>query len=137
MMVKFDTLSSFVVNHSGMGNFAAEDIGKGTVVWKFDTNNCLVLTADNMSQVPRGELKNILWRSFLTPGLDKMVVLGDGAEYTNHSDTPNVDFGQDFETWVAAADIKKGEEMVINYNCFGHNIADTWKKGQCTMWLEN
>ena len=48
MMVKFETRSSPTVG--GSGNFALEDIPKGTLVWKFDQENCLKLNADNINQ---------------------------------------------------------------------------------------
>merc|ERR1711874_461384 len=128
VMVKFDILSSSV---AGSGIFAGEDIANGTAVWKFDPKKCENLTADNIDQVPRHELKNTLWRSFLTPSMDKMVVLRDGSEFTNHSDNPNIDFGQDFDTWVARVDIKKGEEMVFDYEKFGNNKDCSWVKLLC------
>ena len=58
-------------------------------------------------------------------------MLRDGAEYTNHSDMPTIDFGEDFDSWVALADIRKGEELVFDYDKFGNNKDCTWLKLLC------
>merc|ERR1719495_1382226 len=102
LLVKFETKPS----EFGLGNFAGEDIAKGTVVWMFDPDNCQKYFSHTIDQMPEDKLSH-LWKGFTTPQLDMYILLEDGAQYTNHGQPANLQWGENTETWVAAVDISQ------------------------------
>lgn len=98
----------------GRGVFALKDFKEGEII-----ENCPVIWLNSKDR--KHCEKTILnyyvypWRSTVTGS----VVLGYGSIY-NHSFDPNADWKQNFKTknmvYRAIKPIKKGEEILINYN---------------------
>jgi len=61
----------------------------------------------------------------------QFILLNDGAQFTNHDRPANLDWGRDDETWVAARDIKTGEELTFDYREFGYNHESEWLLPLC------
>lgn len=98
----------------GRGVFALRDFKKGEIV-----ESCPVLTftptdRKNLEKTPMSHYI-YPWRSTRGASLS----LGYGSIY-NHSFFPNADWKQNFKTeemeYIALKPIKKGEEILINYN---------------------
>lgn len=98
----------------GLGVFATENIKEGDVIERAPILN---LTPTERKHAAKTILNHYMypWRSTRSAS----VVLGYGSIY-NHSFTPNADWKQDFRSsqmvYRAIKDIKKGEEIEINYN---------------------
>jgi hypothetical protein len=102
----------------GLGVFAAHDIPKGTVVWRFDPKVDLTLTAEEIDQLPPPCRCQLLRYSYLCKVDNRYVLCADDSRFMNHSLTPNT--GEDFTLdprglTVATRDIKAGEELTANY----------------------
>jgi hypothetical protein len=105
-----------MVEGMGRGIIAERDIKLGEVI-----TNCelLVLGQADTSSVNQTELQ---WYTFVFDAANKQdcLVLGDG-EIFNHDDNANtlyglIDFdGRKLMRFQAARDIKKGEQLFINY----------------------
>lgn len=100
--------------NKGWGVFALKDFYPGEVI-----ENAPVLIFDTKSRktLEKTILSNYIypWRSTRGAAL----AFGYGSIY-NHSFTPNADWKQNFKTkcmvYRCIKDIKKGEEILINYN---------------------
>jgi len=98
----------------GLGVYALKNFKKGEVI-----ENAPILTFNSKGRkiLEKTILSHYVypWRSTRAAAL----VLGYGSIY-NHSFSPNADWKQNFKTNVmvyrAIKDIKKGEEILINYN---------------------
>eukprot|EP00092_Neocalanus_flemingeri_P036917 GFUD01040188.1.p1 GENE.GFUD01040188.1~~GFUD01040188.1.p1 ORF type:complete len:172 (+),score=47.04 GFUD01040188.1:102-617(+) len=112
----------------GKGVFACQNIPKGAVVWAFDNVNCERLTELSVDVEDEEKLSTQLQKGFLNKRLDKFIVLDDGAQYTNHAKEANLRWGSDDETWVAARNIKDGEEITFDHSQFGLNSDCGWLK---------
>ena len=102
--------------NGGYGVFANRDYKKGDIV----EMNVFLEHLDNGSG-----LHNYVHASHLNK--DKsLIVLGNGSIF-NHQDDNNIDFyyinGKNFFSYITNKDIKKDEEMFINY---GENYNYTW-----------
>jgi len=116
-MEKTIGLKTITFKHTGKkgrGVFALKDFKKGELI-----ESCPVLTfTPRERKILEKTLLNFYiypWRS--TRGAS--LALGYGSIY-NHSYSPNADWKQNFKKlameYRAIKDIKKGEEIVINYN---------------------
>src|SRR5258708_1908342 len=101
-------------SNKGRGVFALQDFKEGEVV-----ENCPVI---NITPTERKYLEKTILANYVYPWrstLSGSLVLGYGSIY-NHSFDPNADWKQNFKTnsmvYRAVKDIKKGEEVTINYN---------------------
>lgn len=100
--------------NKGRGVFALKDFKEGEII-----ENCPViwLTSKDRKHCEKTILNYYVypWRSTVTGS----VVLGYGSIY-NHSFDPNADWKQNFKTknmvYRAIKPIKKGEEILVNYN---------------------
>lgn len=91
----------------GIGLFAAEDIGAGTVVWQKDLLDMEV----SMFWMPR----NLRDYGYLRDD-GNWVLCADDARFFNHSETPNCgDLEGPDEVVVALRNISAGEELTCNY----------------------
>lgn len=102
----------------GVGVFTAEDIKKGQVISKFETEfDRLVPTEDYLNAPPH--LKSLLDRyAFPHPDRPEFIVYEvDNSRFMNHSEAPNADYS-DFSAGRALRDIAAGEELTCNYNDF-------------------
>lgn len=98
----------------GRGVFALRDFKEGEIIEK-----CPVI---NITVKERKHCEKTILNYYVFPWKSTRsgcIVLGYGSIY-NHSFDPNADWKQNFKegvmTYKAIKDIKKGEEILINYN---------------------
>ena len=98
----------------GRGVFALKNFKVGELI-----ESCPVI---NITPTERKHLEKTIMNYYVYPWRSTRsgsVVLGYGSIY-NHSFTPNADWKQNFKTnsmiYRAISPIKKGEEILINYN---------------------
>jgi len=114
-----------------LGLFAAEDIPKGHLIWKYHPSTCLTITP---------EQEHVLTTSHndhLTASINHFgcstergcLIHMDNMRYINHSETPNT-FNLDNDTMIAARDIKEGEELYEDYRGYSSNM-------YCVEFLQN
>jgi len=111
MILKFEVK---ITPSKGRGIFATSNIKEGEIIEKCPV---LILTPKERLNTEKTLLNYYIypWRS--TRGAS--VVLGYGS-IINHSFEPNADWKQNFKSktmvYIAIKDIKKGQEITINYN---------------------
>ena len=98
-----------LIPNSGRGVFAEKDFKKGEVI-----EVCPLLT-DYKKNFANSIIKDYTSKSKFKPD-QEVIVFGMCSMY-NHSDNFNVGHNQDPENMIfkAARDIKKGEELYVNY----------------------
>ncbi len=98
----------------GRGVFALKNFKEGEIIEKCPVIN---VTPTERKHCEKTILANYIypWRSTLSGS----IVLGYGSLY-NHSFNPNADWKQNFKNesmvYRALRDIKRGEEITVNYN---------------------
>ena len=98
----------------GLGVFALKDFKKGEII---ESAPVLIFDTKGRKTLEKTLLSHYIypWRSTRGAAL----VLGYGSVY-NHSYSPNADWKQNFKTkcmvYRAIKPIKKGEEVLVNYN---------------------
>ena len=109
----------------GRGVFAAKNIKKGTVI---EISPVIVLTEKERKTIE----KTLLFHYVFEWGNDKKkaaLALGYVSLY-NHSYDSNceyeMEFGKKLMTVKAVKDIKKGEELFINYNAVPNDKTKVW-----------
>lgn len=101
------------------GLFAAEDIPKGAVVWRFDGS------VDSASATAEGA---DMFYSYISKQTGRLITPGDDARHINHASEPNL--GTRYEDGVeedinyALRDIKVGEELTLDYAAFAQEGVD-------------
>jgi SET domain-containing protein len=123
-----DVYTRLAPTEHGVGVVAIRPIPKGTDPFK----NCDPV--GDVLEIPEAELeaadapeeaKRIV-RDFcaLQDGIyfvpDYGIDAIDKSYFLNHSDTPNMTALKDGEAFIAARDIKAGEELTANYNLYHH-----------------
>ncbi len=100
--------------NKGLGVFALKDFKEDEII-----ENCPVLIFDTKG---RKNLEKTLLSHYIYPWRSTRgaaLVFGYGSIY-NHSYSPNADWKQNFKTnsmvYRAIKNIKKGEEITVNYN---------------------
>jgi uncharacterized protein len=117
---------------AGYGLFATDNIPKGSIVWKDRKSGPSKtyyheIKIEDMCNLPPDQFKIAVRYGYqfsetmiLTPLTQEEIDL-DYANYWNHSCEPNcLPAGTD--TWIAARDITKDEELTIDYCTFDCNI---------------
>ncbi|MBI1934467.1 SET domain-containing protein [Candidatus Peregrinibacteria bacterium] len=100
----------------GIGVFAAADITKGSVIWRFTPGIDLLLTKEELDRLSPIERAHILHYCYLWRKAMRYIVCADDARFFNHSDTPNARVVQDDTgTTIAARNIFLGEELTCDY----------------------
>ena len=101
----------------GIGLFAAEDIKKGTVTWEFDSEFDPAYSDDQISRMP-APAQEIFWHyAYFDKELGKFVLCADDQRFINHTNG-NTNIQSSTRRDVASQDIKKGEELLCNYEGF-------------------
>lgn len=96
----------------GLGCFAAQDIARGEVVWRFDEGLDVVVETSALDSLPIAAREFLSTYGYLLDGA--VVLCGDHARHMNHSADPNVIELADGSN-VAARDIAAGEELTCDY----------------------
>lgn len=97
----------------GLGLFAAQPIPRGMKIWEPNELVDLYITPLELAKIPEPALKVVKRLSYYSKSEGKYILSADGAQYMNHSATPNtgVENGEN----VALRDIKEGEELTEDY----------------------
>lgn len=115
----------------GLGLFAGENIKKGTATWKFNSLIDILITEEDLSNLPKVAQEFIKEWGSLSKLSKKYVLSADNARFTNHSSTPNLDIriieNEPEALAIANRDIIKGEEITVNYKSFD-KISETGKQ---------
>ncbi len=111
----------------GLGVFADQDIPKGTITWRFNPKLDLTLSREEVEKLPEPAKSYILHFGYLAVDTDQYILPFDNDRFSNHSDNPNTEVSdtiQDFGEYamVASRDIKKGEEITVNYEDIDQDI---------------
>jgi hypothetical protein len=103
------SIKQSLIPNGGRGVFAEKDFKKGEVI-----EVCPLIT-DYKKNFVNSKIKDYTFKSKFKPD-QEVIVFGMCSMY-NHSDNYNVAHNQDPENMVyrAARDIKKGEELYVNY----------------------
>ena len=112
----------------GIGLFAEEFIPKETMTWRFDRSVDGIYTKSEVERLPEPKRTEILGMHFayLSKQTGRYVDCGDSARFMNHADESNtieiVKEGEEERPNIAARDIKKGEEITIDYGLFAEGL---------------
>jgi len=106
----------------GIGLFAGEEIKKGTITWKYTPGFDLEYSQDELDSMAPS-LRDYIKTYASLSMISNLYILGsDNVKFTNHSSDPNLEAvivsGQREKVAIAKRDIKKGEEMTIDYRTF-------------------
>lgn len=117
-------------NIQGIGVFADEKIGKGTVVWKFDPRFDIYFDPEEVERMPAVQQKFLKKYAPLSTSSKKYIYSIDDSRFTNHSSVKNntdiIDSSREPESIaIANRDIKTGEEILVNYLDFDINSKDS------------
>jgi SET domain-containing protein len=111
---------------AGIGLFAAEDIPKGTVTWRFMPAYDRLLTQADIDNLPEPARSNILDHVYLDAASGQFVLCADNARFMNHADNPNTagvhESGSIEGFDVATRDIAAGEELTCDYRTFDAHV---------------
>jgi SET domain-containing protein len=111
---------------AGIGLFAAEDISKGTVTWRFMPAYDRLLTQTDIDGLPEPARSNILDHVYLDAASGQFVLCADNARFMNHADDPNTagihEPGSIEGFDVAIRDIAAGEELTCDYRTFDAHV---------------
>lgn len=97
----------------GIGLFAAENIKKGTVIWRFQEGFDFIIGKKGLKRLPKLARSFVLHYGYYNKTEGGYVICVDDARFFNHSAHPNTSDNKS-ET-VANKNIKKGEEITCNY----------------------
>ncbi len=117
--------SDFWGGEGGLGVFASEDIKAGEII---EIAPVILLPEEQISDLAKTKLLDYFfaWGDKLEQAA---IALGYGSLY-NHSYAPNARFVENFDTntiaYSAIKDIKKGEEILINYNGKPDDMRKLW-----------
>lgn len=104
----------------GFGLIAHEFIPKGTVVWKLVPGFDVIISEDELRELPPAAQEQVLHYGFFHPDLEQHVLCADDDRFTNHSDTANMKFYGDRS--IAIRDIYEGEEITDNYTEYEKSV---------------
>ncbi|MBS0250397.1 MAG: SET domain-containing protein [Proteobacteria bacterium] len=111
---------------AGIGLFAAEDIPKGTVTWRFMERFDRLLTEDEMESLPEVARCGLLDHVYLHEASGMFVLCADNARFMNHADHPNTEGVHEpgsIEGYdIASRDIRAGEEITCDYRTFDAHV---------------
>lgn len=111
---------------AGIGLFAAEDIPKGTVTWRFMAHFDRLLREDEIESLPEVARANLLDHVYLHEASGMFVLCADNARFMNHADEPNTEGVHEtgsIEGYdIASRDIRAGEEITCDYRTFDAHV---------------
>jgi SET domain-containing protein len=107
----------------GTGVFLLQPVGKGEVIWQFDSRIDRVYSPDEIASLPEHIRRFLDVYSTWHEQVGLWVLCGDNGRHFNHSDTPNtisdgIAFGRD----IAAADLPVGTELTSDYRTICDNV---------------
>jgi len=105
----------------GLGVFAAEPIGQGTVVWRFTPSLDLDLDPAIVHAQPPSLRERLLHSGYVDWALRRFILCCDDARVLNHSPCPNLLTDRKADRHGvnrAARDSAAGEELTVDYAQF-------------------
>lgn len=100
----------------GIGLFAGQNIKKGKIIWEFHHKLDIIISTDDIScEIIKDHIEKHAYKIYKNYNL--WCLCGDNTKFMNHSYNPNV-ISKDDDYDVAKQDIKKGEELTIDYSTF-------------------
>jgi len=121
----------FISETKGRGAFAKKDIKKDTVI---DIANVVLIPNKEYRRIKKTQLYNYcyIWEDPKHKPAFKNAITLSVSQFINHSYTPNLKYLYDFEAkaieYVAIQEIKKGEELTVNYNGLVEDLSPLWFK---------
>ncbi len=101
----------------GIGLFADQDISKGDIIWAYHKQTCQKYRfkefLDLCYSLPLVGIQNLINYSYIKN--HKIYYITDNTRFINHSLIPNIEL-LDNQVEIAMRDIKRGEELLENYN---------------------
>lgn len=104
----------------GIGIFTEHNVTRNTVLWRFTPSFDIRFTPEEILALPdmvQAYLYKYTWKGKVSR---LHCFTSDATRYLNHSETPNIRIeyreGEDELIMIADADIKAGEELLVNYN---------------------
>ncbi|MFA6514946.1 MAG: SET domain-containing protein [Candidatus Paceibacterota bacterium] len=106
----------------GIGLFADEFIPKGTKIWEFTPGFDLKFTPEQIKELPKAVQEYLGIYAWLSKKSGMYCFSSDNGKYFNHSKNNNVQSyyleGHHEVITYALRDIKKGKELLDDYNSF-------------------
>ena len=112
---------------NGFGLFANQNIKKSQIIWKYNPIIDYKISPKKFKRLPSIAKKSVLHYCY-ADGYGNYIMFLDNARFFNHSKKPNcleVDSKDGKKPTIALRDIKRGEELTIDYYSFDNN----YKKG--------
>lgn len=107
---------------AGIGLFTDQDIFKGTIVWLFQKGFDLKLDPKAISNFPEVAQDYLSTYAYASKQSGLLICPMDNGRFLNHSTNPNLDVifkdGVAEDINIANRDIKKGQELTIDYQMF-------------------
>lgn len=121
LMVK-TRIGPSTIKGAGIGLFADQDIPKGATTWRFMPGLDLVVPEDTLLQLSEAARAQFLNYCYVDKHTKHFILCFDDERFINHSKEPNVvqsKVESEIEgIEIAARDIKKGEELLCDYESF-------------------
>ncbi len=107
---------------AGLGLYCASDLHAGDVVYRFDERFVIVVTDDELADLPAPVRESVLRYSYRGRGLRRlsgaMHYCADDARFMNHADPPSTRWRPDTDDYVAVRDLPAGSELTCDYRDF-------------------
>ena len=104
----------------GIGLFANEDIKQGELIWAFTKDVDQFIPGPVLRDISKEEANFLENAAVYDEEEDTYCLVADNVRFINHSDKPNVGetdrTTDDLLEMFALKDIKKGEEITLDYN---------------------
>ena len=99
----------------GIGLFADQFIPQGTITWKYDPEFDIAFSKKQIHRISQPARERFWEYAYFDKELNKYVLCFDDLRFINHSSkNPNIISTPRKD--IATRDIKKGEELLCNYN---------------------
>ncbi|MFX0011917.1 MAG: SET domain-containing protein-lysine N-methyltransferase [Candidatus Hermodarchaeota archaeon] len=121
----------FISKEKGKGAFARKPIIKGTLV---DIAHVILIPNKDYKKIKKTNLYNYcyIWEDPKHMPAFKNAITLSVSQFINHSYTPNLKYLYDYKKeaieFSAIRNIKKGEELTVNYNGLVDDTSPLWFK---------
>ena len=121
----------FISETKGKGAFAKKDIKKDTMI---DIANVVLISNKEYRKIKKTQLYNYcyIWEDPKHKPAFKNAITLSISQFINHSYVPNLQYLYDYKNkaieYITIQDIKKGEELTVNYNGLVDDTTPLWFK---------